>query len=234
MKANKFSINGEVKLDLTRDTVTEEDVAAGKTFHKADGSEAVGVATVGGSGGAPIEISSESEMLSILENGTVGEVYKYSGESTPLYEKDSYYLLEKSEDTDSIVGAWMLNETLNPLEEETIFYIKGYFCIKGLINSREFVTIDRVVIGTSTGSLSVVKIYSNECVLTQQPYTVFYTKNSAGTGDAKYVRFNDGRGGSSSTSRTSDSGIAARIIRITEDTDNEVFKAWLKANAVKQ
>jgi hypothetical protein len=38
MKANKFSINGEVKLDPTQDTVTEEDVAAGITFHQADGS----------------------------------------------------------------------------------------------------------------------------------------------------------------------------------------------------
>lgn len=42
MNANKVILNGEVLMDLTMDTVTEEDVALGKTFHKADGSEAIG------------------------------------------------------------------------------------------------------------------------------------------------------------------------------------------------
>lgn len=46
MKLNKVFIEDEVALDLTQDTVTEEDVAEGKTFHKADGSEAVGTAVI--------------------------------------------------------------------------------------------------------------------------------------------------------------------------------------------
>jgi hypothetical protein len=46
MATNKVILNGEVKIDLTKDTVTENDVVAGKTFHGADGVEKVGV--VGG------------------------------------------------------------------------------------------------------------------------------------------------------------------------------------------
>lgn len=65
MKANKFTINGEVKLDLTQDTVTENDVAEGKTFHKADGSEAVGVAQFGGGGG-----NADLRSLEVTNNGT--------------------------------------------------------------------------------------------------------------------------------------------------------------------
>ena len=42
MSTNKFILNGEVKIDLSQDTVTEDDVTKGKTFHKADGSQAVG------------------------------------------------------------------------------------------------------------------------------------------------------------------------------------------------
>ena len=42
MQANKVILNGETIIDLTQDTVTETDVASGKTFHKADGTTAVG------------------------------------------------------------------------------------------------------------------------------------------------------------------------------------------------
>lgn len=48
MKANKITLNGEPILDLTEDTVEEQDVSVGKTFHKADGTKAVGVATGNG------------------------------------------------------------------------------------------------------------------------------------------------------------------------------------------
>lgn len=42
MKANKIILDGETLIDLTTDTVTESDVANGKTFHKANGERAVG------------------------------------------------------------------------------------------------------------------------------------------------------------------------------------------------
>ena len=52
LKANKFVLNGEAKIDLTNDTVLEEDVRKGKTFHKADGSQGVGTG-----GGAELNIA---------------------------------------------------------------------------------------------------------------------------------------------------------------------------------
>lgn len=45
MNANKVVLNNEVLVDLTQDTVTEGDVKQGLTFHKADGSQAVGTST---------------------------------------------------------------------------------------------------------------------------------------------------------------------------------------------
>ena len=47
MNANKIILNNEILIDLTQDTAIEEDVAEGKTFHKADGSIGVGNAHVG-------------------------------------------------------------------------------------------------------------------------------------------------------------------------------------------
>lgn len=42
---SKIIINGETYIDLTSDTVTPSDVAAGKTFHQADGDIATGTNT---------------------------------------------------------------------------------------------------------------------------------------------------------------------------------------------
>ena len=47
MNANKIILNDQVLIDLTQDTAVEEDVAKGKTFHKADGSVGVGAAKPG-------------------------------------------------------------------------------------------------------------------------------------------------------------------------------------------
>jgi hypothetical protein len=47
VNANKIILNNEILIDLTQDTAIEEDVAEGKTFHKADGSVGVGIALVG-------------------------------------------------------------------------------------------------------------------------------------------------------------------------------------------
>lgn len=60
MNANKVVLNNEVLVDLTQDTVTEGDVKQGLTFHKADGSQAVGTSTA-------IEVSGTKP---ITENGT--------------------------------------------------------------------------------------------------------------------------------------------------------------------
>ena len=64
MKANKIFLENEVLLDLTQDTAIEEDVLAGKTFHKADGSPAVGTAVLGGGEREPV-----IEPITITENG---------------------------------------------------------------------------------------------------------------------------------------------------------------------
>lgn len=61
MNANKIELNGEVILDLTQDTVTEADVAEGKTFHLADGTPATGTQT---------PVTTQEKSVDITENGT--------------------------------------------------------------------------------------------------------------------------------------------------------------------
>lgn len=61
MNANKIELNGEVLLDLTQDTVTEADVAEGKTFHLADGTPATGTQT---------PVTTQEKSVDITENGT--------------------------------------------------------------------------------------------------------------------------------------------------------------------
>ena len=71
MAANKVILNGETLIDLTQDSVTEADVAEGKTFHKADGEQAVGTAVIVG------EITLQNK--TITENGTYTPDEGYTG-----------------------------------------------------------------------------------------------------------------------------------------------------------
>lgn len=48
MAYSKVAYGGHTLIDLTQDTAVESDVASGKTFHKADGTQAVGTASGGG------------------------------------------------------------------------------------------------------------------------------------------------------------------------------------------
>ena len=50
MVANKIELNGETILDLSQDTVTENDVALGVTFHLPSGEQGVGRMISYGSG----------------------------------------------------------------------------------------------------------------------------------------------------------------------------------------
>lgn len=52
---SKVVLGSETLIDLTGDTATAEDVAEGKTFHLANGAQAVGTASGGGGGGGGTE-----------------------------------------------------------------------------------------------------------------------------------------------------------------------------------
>ena len=82
MKANKVVLNGELLIDLSQDTAVESDVAVGKTFHKADGSLAVGTHQCsGGSGGI-----TPSGTLTITANGEYNVTYYATAKvELPLY-----------------------------------------------------------------------------------------------------------------------------------------------------
>lgn len=72
---NKVIYGGQTLIDLTQDTATESDVVKGKTFHKADGSQAVGT-FVGGGYDYEYEYGTipsgdiTVEQLNVTQNGT--------------------------------------------------------------------------------------------------------------------------------------------------------------------
>ena len=59
---NKIIIDGETKIDLTGDTVTESDVVEGKTFHDASGAKKTGTKA---------EPKLQSKSVTITSNGTI-------------------------------------------------------------------------------------------------------------------------------------------------------------------
>lgn len=65
MARNKIIINGETYIDLTGDTATAEDVASGKTFHLADGTQTTGTASGGSSTIATATTTPSSNATSI-------------------------------------------------------------------------------------------------------------------------------------------------------------------------
>lgn len=101
MGANKIILNNKVLLDLEGDTVTEADVTEGVTFHKADGSPAVGTNTGGSTSSTiPPEISTEAEMNAL----EIGTVFRYVGETTEAFENGAYYVVEKNGYTVSVTS----------------------------------------------------------------------------------------------------------------------------------
>lgn len=64
MSVNKVEINGEVKLDLTQDTVTPATLAKGKTAHDSSGTAIVGMMEAGSSK------EEQEKSISITANGT--------------------------------------------------------------------------------------------------------------------------------------------------------------------
>lgn len=57
------------------------------------------IVNVEGGGGSylPPEIATEAEMTALLETAELGSVYKYTGETTDLYENGALYVVEESE-----------------------------------------------------------------------------------------------------------------------------------------
>lgn len=93
MGYNKFQDrDGVVFLDLTEDTVTESDVLEGVTFHKADGTEAVGTLVAGSN---PLEATDDSTMEALLVSENVGKVAQFNGTSD-TYVDGGYYLIESA------------------------------------------------------------------------------------------------------------------------------------------
>lgn len=108
MAANKIVLNGEVLIDLTGDTATEADVAEGKTFHKANGESALGIAKFGG-GGGDININGDLIPCRVADGASVSagdfvELLQQWGENEVLDFNATNGIVRRVDDTRLIIG----------------------------------------------------------------------------------------------------------------------------------
>jgi hypothetical protein len=193
MKANKIFLEGEVLLDLTQDTAIEEDVLAGKTFHKADGSSAVGTAILGGGDGTvvdvedlPAETVDESKIYRIVEDapaceilvaGETGEVMTFSEFMTVMFKEMMgvditinvfYHLLDPGNPPEAYETSVMDEATLTVLYHMYIILDEG-----AVYASEDGTTINKVNIGDMCG-VSYVGVISNASELTEPGWAIVH------------------------------------------------------------
>ena len=116
MKANKIMLNGETILDLTEDTVEEQDVSVGKTFHKADGTEAVGTATGNGVSSYNDLSNKPSIVLAVNEAGTLFVTTIHD------YEKKQKAFVEYSKEEDE--NGLVINQAVNATAKNNELEVK--------------------------------------------------------------------------------------------------------------
>lgn len=74
MAVNKVEVDGEIKLDLTEDTVTPETLLKGATAHNAAGEDITGTLEAGGGGVAESDITFYDYEGTIVESWTLAEL----------------------------------------------------------------------------------------------------------------------------------------------------------------
>lgn len=163
MKTNKVVLNGETIIDLSQDTAIESDVAAGKTFHKADGSVCTGTykltlqeKEIAENG--EYEPKCENTTLewdkntkydfSILMNGSVTQFKKMDTALVPenkdILNSDEYsFTLHFANGTSDIVpfttiGVVDLYDGVFGLNGEVIMWVKNADDINNTYNTTEF------------------------------------------------------------------------------------------------
>lgn len=107
MAVNKVDLNGETLIDLTADTATAEDVAAGKTFHLASGEQALGTAETGG--GGDLSINGNLIPCRVAEGANVAagdfvELLQQWGENEVLDFNATNGIVRRVDDTRLIIG----------------------------------------------------------------------------------------------------------------------------------
>lgn len=114
MARNKIIYGNETLIDLTEDTAQESDVAQGKTFHKADGSQATGTATGG-------EVLSQYNTLlkdwkEIDDRTNYNKTYTFKN-----YESDALVIIVSSNDARSPLPtlSYQLNNGCKLIDELT-------------------------------------------------------------------------------------------------------------------
>lgn len=116
MAISKVILNGEVKIDLSTDNVEACDVRKGKTFHKPDGTVAIGTLVSTGQSGGITEIETAEEMDDILTSDISIDsniVYKYIGDTTDKYIKNAFYILSEIPEMYDIPSGMDLEEEEN-------------------------------------------------------------------------------------------------------------------------
>lgn len=170
--------------------------------------------TSGGVEYNPIIIAENGDAFTVVEiKGGVMEI------GNGISANSEYLLVTLTQDSESIVGTWVLNE--QPVIDVNKFYnidfevngIAGTSFATRILGSEKYVNLTF----SSGGDITYYAKYDTTTFGVEQAFIRFY------------------RGTTSYVNKTTTDGIALRTITITggADINNETFIAWLKANATK-
>lgn len=106
MAVNKVEINGEVKLDLTQDTVTPENLLSGATAHNAAGERIVGAVTAGGG------ITNFPTIAEVRANWTAVNLTTNSGDKVIHFTSSIIlaFIIGTKEELDRGIFFWEVNQ----------------------------------------------------------------------------------------------------------------------------
>ena len=186
MAVNKVDLNGETLIDLTADTATAEDVAAGKTFHLASGEQALGTAETGG--GGDLSINGNLIPCRVAEGANVAagdfvELLQQWGKNEVLDFNATYGIVQRVDDTRLIIGYYFESKArLRVLKlENGIVTVGDEFTFTdtstSLIKAIEVMGNNRIVVQVSVQYLRLLQI--NDMQLTQVGSIDYSSMNGA-------------------------------------------------------
>lgn len=181
MAVNQVIVGDEVKLDLTADTVSEDNLLAGATAHNAAGEPIEGAVVV-----APIDSELSETSENAIQNMAVAKAINSiaSGASSPV----SQNVLDNS---------YVLNKIINTHKHRIVFETSCSWTVPEDVNNVSFVLVN----GGASGSITVNSSTSLSTGIGADGRTACYTKIEVEPGDI--LRITVGSGGSAPSSTVS-------------------------------
>lgn len=190
MAVSKVAYNGRTLIDLTQDTAVESDVASGKTFHKADGTAAVGT----GSGGT-VNLQNKTVNLGSAAPSAVSADAGYDGLGTVSFNTSNIdgTKIKRNSSVCGVPGTFDgvdtsdANATAADIIASKTAYVNGVK-LTGTAKSEE--TVYSELLTEEWGTVSVFTVtkgtLSTSCISSASGNVMYIKKNSAPASDSDY------------------------------------------------